>query len=209
LQVTGAQSGTDKLVSIESVRGTGGADRVTGSLALLSVNAYDYQTAMAWAGMGGTDTVVQEKVTYGYWADSMVVNYAWSNTPITATANGAVITVSYGASSTGKTVWNSSVAQPAGTDSLSWVTSLSDTRYSDSIDLSGQTENNIGTAFNAVSITTGDDTVTGNGDTILSLSTGTPVTSSTGKGINFTLPGNASAVLDMTHMSYWLNSNSS
>ena len=208
LQVTGTQSGTDKLVSIESVRGTGGADQVIGALARLSVNAYDFQTAIAWAGMGGSDTVVQEKINYSHWADSIIVNYAWSNAPITATASGAVITVNYGASISGKTAWNNNIAQPAGTDSLSWVSTLTDTRYSDNIDLSGYAENNFGTALTAVVITSGDDTITGNGDTILSLNTGTSVTSSTGKGINFTLTGSGSSVLDMTHMSYWPSSNS-
>jgi len=205
LQITGTQSGTDRLLSIERVQGTGGSDTVTGSYAQISPTAYNFQTGFTWAGMGGSDSVTQEKIAYSYWSDSIVVSYAWSNAPITVTANGAVTTVDYGASSTGKTFWNSNLAQPAGKDSLSWVTLIEDTRYTDNIDLSGYTENNIGSRLNVAIISTGDDTVTGNGDTILLLRTGTSVTSSTGKGVNVTLPGSGSAVLDLTHLNVVYN----
>jgi Ca2+-binding RTX toxin-like protein len=202
LQVTGATAGTDKLFSIEQVRGTAAADKVIGALGLISPTAYDFQTSMTWAGMGGSDTIVQEKINYSFWNEGLYVNYAWSNTPITVTANGAVITASYAASATG-TAWNPAVPQAAGTDSMSWVTSLGDTRYADNIDLSGQTENGIGSALNNVTLSTGNDTVVGNGDTVLGL----PgfVTSSTGLGVNITLAGASSTVLDMSHLSLYFN----
>ena len=57
LQVTGTASGTDVLVNIEAIRGTGGADSVTGSLNALPPTNAAFQASLSWLGMGGSDSV--------------------------------------------------------------------------------------------------------------------------------------------------------
>lgn len=202
LQVSGTSAGLDTLVSIESVQTTGGADSITGSLAARDPNHIVFQTGINWAGMGGGDTVVQDRVNYSYWMDNLFANYGWSNTAINASASGAVVTVTYGTPSNGKTFWNSNVSQTAGADSLTRVTSLGDTRFADVFSLSGLTDSPYGNAGNYVSITTGDDTITGNGDTVVNISSGSRATSSTGAGVNVTLPGSGTQVWDLTHLSW-------
>jgi Ca2+-binding RTX toxin-like protein len=204
LQVSGSSAGTDVLLAIEEVRGTGLSDTVSGALALRDVNRTDAQGGLSWVGMGGSDTLSQQPVNYSYWIDGLFANYGWSNAPITVTANSGNVTVSYGASPNGKTLWNSNVAQGAGSDSLSLISSLGDTAFADSFDLSGLTANHYGggSKSNYVSVSTGNDTVTGNGDTVLNVSSGSRATSSTGKGINLTLPGDGTVVLNLTHMSW-------
>ena len=205
LQVSGSSAGTDVLLAIEEVRGTGLSDTVSGALALRDVNRTDAQGGLSWVGMGGSDTLSQQQVNYSYWIDGLFANYGWSNAPITVTANSGNVTVSYGASPNGKTLWNSNVAQGAGSDSLSLISSLGDTAFADSFDLSGLTANHYGggSKSNYVSVSTGNDTVTGNGDTVLNVSSGSRATSSTGKGINLTLPpGDGTVVLNLTHLSW-------
>jgi hypothetical protein len=87
LQVTGSASGTDVLVNIEELRGTGGADSVTGSLNALPLASAAYQASLNWLGMGGNDTVTQARSTYSYWVDGIFANYIWSNAPLTVTAS--------------------------------------------------------------------------------------------------------------------------
>jgi len=202
LQVTGSASGTDVLVNIEELRGTGGADSVTGSLNALPLASAAYQASLNWLGMGGNDTVTQARSTYSYWVDGIFANYIWSNAPLTVSANGSVVTVSYTASATGMTYANNQVAQPAGSDSLTLVSSYGDSRFSDSFNMSGLTENMAGNARNYVSVSAGNDTVTGNGDTVLNITSGGRVTSTTGKGVNFTLPGTGTATLNLTHLNW-------
>jgi hypothetical protein len=127
-------------------------------------------------------------VPYSFWNNGLWANYGWSNAPITATASGGNITVSYGASPTGKTRWNTALDQGAGVDQLSLVSNLSDTELSDVFNLAGLTSNSYGAAHKSifVSVSTGNDTVVGNGDTLLDI--GWRATSSSGKGINLTLP---------------------
>ena len=126
LQVT-TSAGTDVLLGVEEVRGTGLSDTVTGSLVARDPNHPSLTTYLVWAGMGGSDSVSQQQVPYSFWNDALMAHYGWSNAPITATASGGNITVSYGASTTGKTRWNSNVDQGAGVDQLSLVSSFSDT----------------------------------------------------------------------------------
>jgi Ca2+-binding RTX toxin-like protein len=204
LQVTGSASGTDVLLNIEALRGTGGADSVTGSLNALPLPlaAAGYQASLSWLGMGGSDTVTQARSTYNYWVDGIFASYIWSNAPLTVTANGAVVTVSYTASATGFTYANNQLAQPAGSDTLTLVVAYSDSRFSDNFNMSGLTENMAGNARNFVEVSTGNDTVTGNGDTALNVTSGWRVTSTTGKGVNFTLPGTGTATLNLTHLNW-------
>ncbi len=202
LQVTGSTAGTDSLLNMEDVRGTGGADSVTGSLNARLPHQADFQGSLNWAGMGGSDSLVLQQSTYRYWVDGIYANYGWSNSPIGLTANGAVVTVNYTASTTGFTNWNSTVAQPPGSDNLTMVSSYGDTRFADNFDLSGLSQNIYGNKGNYVSVTTGNDTVTGNGDTVLNISSGSRLSSSTGQGVDFTLPGNGAATLDLSHLSW-------
>ena len=204
LQVSGSSAGTDTLQGIEEVRGTGLSDTVSGSLATRDANRSDAQGGLSWAGMGGSDTLSQQQMPYVYWNDGIYANYGWSNAAITVTASGGNVTVSYGASSTGKTLWNSNVAQGAGSDSLSLISSLGDSAFNDSFDLSGLTANHYGggSKSNYVSVSTGIDTVTGNGDTVLNVSSGSRATSTTGKGINLTLAGDSAVVLNLTHLNW-------
>ena len=203
LQVT-TSAGTDVLLAMEEVRGTGLSDTVSGSLATRDANRSDAQGGLSWAGMGGSDTLSQQQMPYVYWNDGIYANYGWSNAAITVTASGGNVTVSYGASSTGKTLWNSNVAQGAGSDSLSLISSLGDSAFNDSFDLSGLTANHYGggSKSNYVSVSTGIDTVTGNGDTVLNVSSGSRATSTTGKGINLTLAGDSAVVLNLTHLNW-------
>lgn len=200
LSVSSSGSGQDVLVNIEEVRGSGKADSITGTLGALTATNTGFQSGLSWAGMGGGDTLSQEKIAYRFWVDGLYANYAWSNSPITVAASGANITVSYGTPASGTTFWNSQLAQTAGIDQLSLVSSLGDTRHADTIDLSGLTDNPHGNFRNYVSVSTGNDTVTGNGDTTLNISSGSRATSTTGQGVNFTLPGAGTAELNLSHL---------
>jgi len=126
LQVTGASAGTDTLEGIEEVRATKGADNVTGSLGLRSLALHSAQTGITWVGLGGSDTLTQSQVLYGYWVDSVYVDYAWSGTGIQATATAAnKISVSYAA---GTLYWYGG-SQAQGTDQLTYASSLGDSRW--------------------------------------------------------------------------------
>jgi hypothetical protein len=166
LQVTGSGTGTDTLEGIEEVRASKGADTVTGSLGLRSLALPSVQTGISWVGLGGSDTLTQSQTLYAYWADQVYVDYAWSGTGIQASTPAAnKISVSYAA---GTMYWYGG-AQSQGTDQLTYASSLGDTRWDDSINLSGLSVNMYGNKRSYVGLTSGNDTVVGNGDTTLSL----------------------------------------
>jgi Ca2+-binding RTX toxin-like protein len=195
MKVTGGtQVGTDTLRGIEEVRGTNQSDTVVGSLAALSGNneAAGHQHSLNLVLYGGSDTVTVSKVQSMPWLDAPYMAYWWSKTGVNAVFTGSVGTISYAASGT----------QVAGTDTTDGVTSFGDTAYDDRFDFSGMTSNwSVGSKWNYVNLYEGgNDTVVGNGDTMISFYNST-LTSATGQGINVRLaaPG-TSFTVDMTHL---------
>ncbi len=193
--VNGADVGTDTLRGIEDVRGTNQSDTVLGSFVALSGNseAAGDQHALDLTLYGGSDTVTLSKVQSMPWLDAPFMNYWWSKTGLNAVFTGSVGTISYTASGT----------QAAGADTTDGVSGFSDSPYADRFDFSGMTSNfQVGGRWNYVSLNQGgNDTIVGNGDTIINFSNST-LLSTSGLGINVRLaaPGTTFTV-DMTHLS--------
>ena len=210
---SGAFAGTDTLVGIEEVRGSVQSDTITGGLytlatsnAGLSSGVYktNAQTGMSLVLMGGSDTVRQSAAPFQYWLEGVFVNYAWSGSAIQLTSNGGNTTVNYAQPSDGKTFWLA-LSQNAGTDTFELVNIFGDTKFNDTIDLSALTNNFQGTSRNFVNVTAGNDTVTGNGNTSMSVPAGTgltPLTTGSTTGVNVTLKGTTTSTIDMTHLQY-------
>ena len=194
--VNGADVGTDTLRGIEAVRGTNQSDTVVGNLATLSGNneAAGDQHQLDLALYGGSDTVTLTKVQSMPWLDSPYMGYWWSKTGVSAVFTGSVGTISYTASGT----------QAAGADTTDGVSSFGDSPYADRFDFSGMTSNwSFGGRWNYINLNEGgNDTVVGNGDTVINFSSSTTLLSTTGLGINVRLaaPG-TSFTVDMTHLS--------
>ena len=196
MKVTGgAQVGTDTLRGIEEVRGTYQSDVVVGSFAAISGNneAAGDQHSLSLTLYGGSDTVTLTKVQSMPWIDAPYMAYWWSKTGVSAVFTGSVGTISYTASGT----------QAAGADTTDGVSGFSDSPYADRFDFSGMTSNfQVGGRWNYVSLNQGgNDTIVGNGDTIINFSNST-LLSTSGLGINVRLaaPGTTFTV-DMTHLS--------
>ncbi|PUE10949.1 hypothetical protein B9Z51_00980 [Limnohabitans sp. T6-5] len=193
--LAGADIGTDTLRGIEEVRTTRQSDRVIGSLGNLSGNdeAAGDQHAVNLLGFGGSDQFILEQQVNTPWVTSPWLNYNWSQTGVQLTYTGFKGTVSYGASG----------SQQAGMDTLERISSFGDTRFDDVFDFSGMTENHLlGASYNYVGLTFGNDTVIGNGNTVVSVQSGFNMMSATGQGIRLRLPGEGSSkTLDMSHLS--------
>ena len=194
--INGADVGTDTLRGIEAVRGTRQADTVVGSFVALSGSneAAGDQHSLDMALFGGSDTVTLGKVSNMPWLDGPYMAYWWSKTAVSAVFSGSIGSISYAASGT----------QAAGVDTTDGVASFGDSPYADRFDFSGMTSNwQVGSRWNYVNLNEGgNDTIVGNGDTIVNFSDSASLLSTTGLGIDVRLgtPG-TSFTVDMTHLS--------
>lgn len=192
--LAGADIGTDTLRGIEGIRGTRQSDQLVGNLATLSGSnetAGD-QHGVELIMFGGSDQLSQTLVSRTTpWVDSAYVNYSWSGTAVNAVFTG----------STGSIQYTGGTSQAAGVDTVERIASFGDTRFDDRFDFSGMTGNHLdGERWNYLQLSFGNDTVVGNGDTTVSVQTGT-LTSSNGRGIivQFAAPGTAFTI-DMSHL---------
>ncbi|MEY4864268.1 MAG: hypothetical protein RLZ51_2363, partial [Pseudomonadota bacterium] len=177
--------GADTFRGIELLGGTfNRQDIVTGRLTDGPADAAE-GSALYLSLYGGNDIVQQTPLgAQQTWADGLYVGYSWSATGITVNYVGATATVSYGAAG----------SQLAGTDTLTHVTLLDDSKYNDYFDLSGATLNAMGyitdplrgkSSHTLLMGWGGSDTVVGNGQTTLYY--GTVNATNNGNGISIDL----------------------
>jgi len=203
------QVGVDALRGIEAVRLTRQHDTVIAPTSATQVyfpgetsDTYSslstFQTGWQIYTMGGSDSITQEVVVNQPWIGSIFSNYNWSDTAINAVFSGTSGTVSYGSSSN----------QAAGVDTYSGAVSFGDTKYNDTFDFSAMKNDFQG--YNSyfrynqnINLSSGNDTVIGNGVTRVYLANGN-VTSTTGNGVevHLTAPGTTYTV-DMSHLSQY------
>ena len=192
-------TGNDTLRGIENVWLTRQSDTVFGSLADLSGNTEGDQHGLEISGYGGSDTFtngMQVNVPWLDGANAPRVSYAWSQAGINAVFSGSAGTVSYAAAGGGST------AQVAGVDRMEKINALVDTAYSDRLDFSAMTATaRPDNASNFVFLTSGNDTVIGNGDTEVRFASN--VQGSTVRGISVQMAAGGLAFnVDMTHLTY-------
>jgi methionine-rich copper-binding protein CopC len=195
LSQSNAQVGVDTLRGIEEVRLSYQSDVIVGTLGNLSGNneAAGDQHGVNILGYGGSDKFTASQEVNTPWVNSPYLNYNWSATAIELKVSGYAGTVTYGATAN----------QAAGVDTIEYISSFGDTSNSDTFDFSGMTANHLlGTTFNYVNLSYGNDKVIGNGNTAVGLLNGFNVTSSTGKGVNVQmLKDGAAFTVDMSHLS--------
>ena len=198
-----ANTGNDTLRGIESVLLTSQSDTVVGSLADLSGNTENDQHGLKISGNGGSDTFINGMQVNLPWLDVSIaprVSYAWSQTGVTAVFSGDSGTVSYREGS-------GNSAQVAGVDVLQRISALSDSGSNDKFDFRGMTGTaRPGDQSNSVILSSGNDTVMGNGDTQVRFVTGvqtiTPDQNTPNKGLRVELSATREFQVDMTHLSF-------
>ncbi len=186
--------GVDSVTNVENFFGTINSDVFTSG---------DPRNRGFWvSGMGGSDTFsptpygvspFDPSYTINYRVGGMQVSYWWvapksgSNEGIKVSWNGATGQVQYFDSTSTSPSGNSS--QKAGLDTLSYIGTIEDSNYDDTIDLSELTLGFQGFASRALTgktvtsvlIRGGSDTVTGNGDTGVYFSNVNGMTNAAGK----------------------------
>ena len=198
--LAGANTGTDTLRGIEEVTMTRQHDEVVGTLAALAgtnETAGD-QHEVGLYGLGGSDSFSEDLHTNTPWQD-IYLGYGWSKSAITVKLTGSTGTVTYGSAGTP----GAADYQGAGIDTLSRISEFMGTSFSDTFDFKDQTENAVvGQKWAWVNLNTlGNDTVIGNGDTLVSFGAGSTPISSIGKGIYVQLGERGIATtVNMTHL---------
>jgi Ca2+-binding RTX toxin-like protein len=156
----------DYFSGIEELRGSAKSDTVTGRPS--------DGNAIYFSGHGGSDFVDQSVYGVpGRWTDGIRVAYWWSDTAIQVTWNQQVATVIYGPGTGTKA--DSGRAYLGGADTLNNVMFIESTDFDDLIDARLATTNHLGyatatidnVAYHIIGLRGGNDTVLGNGATII------------------------------------------
>ena len=200
-----ANTGNDTLRGIEEVWLTGQSDTVVGTLADLSGNTENDQHGLIIMGNGGSDTFLSGLQVNVPWIDASfgpLISYRWSQSDVNAVFSGDSGTVSYGAPAAG----SGNSAQVPGVDVLQRISALSDSALNDKFDLRAMNGTaRPGDQSNIVLLSSGNDTVMGNGDTQVRFATGvqtiTPDPDTPNKGIRVELSATGEFQVDMRHLS--------